>query len=294
VDLVLADGRVVRASADEYPDLFWAVRGGGGNFGIAGSFEFRLHEVGPTVIGGLMAWPFDRAREILRFYRDFTTGALPDDIFMVAGLLTAPDGVSRLVAIGAMHCGERAAAEADVAPIKALGSPVMDAFGPIAYTALNGMLDGAFPKGALNYWKSHFVDHLTDAAIDMLIDRFAMAVSPMDQVFLEHFHGAPTRVPVENTAYAMRGTGYNTLVLAQWTDSAVSERCIGWAREGYADLTRFAGPRRYLNYLADDDMADASLTSVYGENLPRLRAIKRQYDPGNFFRMNLNIPPGVI
>lgn len=290
VDLVLADGRVVRASADAHPDLFWAVRGGGGNFGIAGAFAFRLHEVGPLVVGGLIAWPFDRARDVLRFCRDMTQ-SLPDEMFLVGGLITAPDGATKLAAIGAAHCGARADGEAAMAAIRAFGAPAMDALGPIPYTALNGMLDPAFPRGALNYWKSHFLPELTDAAIDVLVDRFDQCASPMDQIFLEHFHGAPTRVPLADTAFAMRSEGFNTLLLSQWTDPARSEACIQWTRDSYAALQRFGGSRRYLNYLADDDMGEAGLASAYGPNLPRLRAIKRRYDPDNVFRLNLNIPP---
>ena len=290
VDLVMADGRLARASARENPDLFWAVRGGGGNFGVAGTFEFQLHQVGPSLIGGIVAWPFDRARDVLRFYRDFTT-TVSDDAMAFAAMLTAPDGATKLVGIAAGHFGPTATAEAELAPIKAFGAPVLDTLGPVPYVVLNTMLDASFPKGALNYWKSHFVESLTDAAIDTLIAQFAACPTPMGQLMLEHFHGAATRVPVGDTAYALRQEGYNTLIVSEWLDPAQNDACKRWAREAYDAIRPLGGPRRYGNYLDDDDSVEASLAAVYGANLPRLREIKKKYDPENFFRLNLNIPP---
>jgi FAD/FMN-containing dehydrogenase len=291
VDLVLADGTLARASATEHPDLFWAVRGGGGNFGVAGSFEFQLAPVGPTVTGGIVAWPFARARDVLRFYRKVTRD-VSDDMMVFAAMLTAPDGVTKLVAIAIGHMGASAEAEAAVAPVKKFGSPVLDTVGAISYSALNSMLDASFPKGALNYWKSHFVDTLTDDAIETLIESFAECPTPMGQLMLEHFHGAATRVPVDATAYALRSEGYNAAIITEWLDPALTERCIGWARRAYEALLPLAGRQRYINYLDEDDTtAGGSLAAVYGPNLPRLREIKKRYDPDNFFRMNLNIPP---
>ena len=290
VDLVMADGRLARASARENPDLFWAVRGGGGNFGVAGTFEFQLHQVGPSLIGGIVAWPFDRARDVLRFYRDFTM-TVSDDAMAFAAMLTAPDGATKLVGIAAGHFGPTATAEAELAPIKAFGAPVLDTLGPVPYVVLNTMLDASFPKGALNYWKSHFVESLTDAAIDTLIAQFAACPTPMGQLMLEHFHGAATRVPVGDTAYALRQEGYNTLIVSEWLDPAQNDACKRWAREAYDAIRPLGGPRRYVNYLDDDDSVEATLAAVYGANLPRLREIKKKYDPENFFRLNLNIPP---
>jgi FAD/FMN-containing dehydrogenase len=290
VDLVLADGSQVRASNDEHPDLFWAVRGGGGNFGVAGAFEFQLHEVGPMLLGGIVAWPFDRAREVLHFYREFTT-SVSDDEMVFAAMLTAPDGVTKLAAIAAGHFGPTETAEAAMAPIKAFGAPVLDTLQPISYVALNGMLDAAFPKGALNYWKSHFVDTLTDDAIDTLIEQFSKCPTPMGQLMLEHFHGAATRVPVSDTAYALRSEGYNTAIISEWLDPAHNDACTSWAREAYKALQPFVGERRYVNYLDDDDIIGSPLAAVYGPNLPRLREVKKKYDPENLFHLNLNIPP---
>ncbi len=290
IDMVLADGRVVRTSAEQDPDLFWATRGGGGNFGVATHFTFRLHPVGPMVTGGLVAWPFERAKDVLRFFRDFTA-TLPDEMFAVAALLTGPDGATKLVAVAAGHCGPAAAGAAAVKPVKDFGSPALDQMGPIPYEALNGMLDAAFPKGARNYWKSHFLDSLADQAIDTMVERFAACPTPMGQILFEHFHGAGTRVPVSDTAFAMRGVGFNALVLGEWLDPAHDEPCIRWTRETFAALQPFVGERRYLNYLAADDPADRALAAAYGPNIERLRALKKRYDPGNVFHLNVNIPP---
>src|SRR5262249_5077135 len=157
VDLVLADGRAVAASNQENPDLFWAVRGGGGNFGVATSFEYRLHSVGPTITGGVIAYPIEQARDALRFFRDYTASS-PDQLAVVAALLHAPDGSrAKLAAMVACHCGSLNAGEAAMRPLKGFGSPVLDALGPMPYCQLNAMLDDGYPKGALNYWKSSFL-----------------------------------------------------------------------------------------------------------------------------------------
>ena len=290
VEIVLADGRVVRASSDENPDLFWAVRGGGGNFGVVTSFEFRLHPVGPMIMGGLVAHPVSQAKDVLRLYRDLTATA-SDDLMLFFALLTGPDGATKLAGIVAAHTGSHAQAEADLRPLKQFGTPVMDAIGPMPYSVLNSMLDPSFPRGARNYWKAHFMDQLTDEAIDAMIERFASCPSPMSAVMLEHFHGAAARVPVTDTAYALRKTGYNLVILSQWMDGADDGRGVTWARESYSALQQFTGPSRYLNYLDHDETADAALAAAYGANLDRLRKIKGKYDPNNVFRHNVNIKP---
>lgn len=292
VTMVLADGRIVRASETDHPDLFWAIRGGGGNFGVAASFEFNLHPVGPMVTGGLVAHPFPRAGDVARYFRDLTSAGLPDEVFMALALATAPDGSGhRIAGIAAVHCGSLEAGGAFVQPIKAFGPPVADMMGPMPYEAANTMLDASFQTGARNYWKSHFLPELADAAIDALVDLFARAPTPQCQVIIEHFHGAATRVPVEATAYALRDSGYNVLIVAQWSDPNDDDRSMAWARDGYARLAPFGGPRRYVNYLDTDDSGDRALAAVYGPNLARLRQVKKTYDPGNVFCHNVNIPP---
>ena len=290
VELVTADGRVLRASKDGEADLFWAVRGGGGNFGVATSFEYQLHPVGPTITGGLAAHPFDRARDVLRFFRDFTA-SLPDEFMVVAGLIHAPDGSgTKLAAMVTCHCGSLAAGETAVRPLKQFGSPVMDAIGPVPYCQLNGMLDAAYPKGALNYWKSSFLAQMSDDAIDTMIECFARCPTPMGQLLLEHFHGAVTRVGVSDTAFPHRAAGYNLVVLSEWMASADTDRCIAWARETYATMEPFVASARYVNYLGDDETGDAT-AAAYGPNYPRLQELKKKYDPSNFFHMNQNIRP---
>jgi FAD/FMN-containing dehydrogenase len=290
VQLVTADGRVVQASAQENPDLFWAVRGGGGNFGVAASLEFRLHPVGPMVTGGLVAHPVEKARDVLRFFRECAAAA-SDETMLVGALVPAPDGSgAKLAAIAACHCGTPAEGAAALAPIKAFGRPAMDAMGPIPYVALNGMLDGGFPKGALNYWKSNFVPALSDAALMVAIESFLGCPAPMGQILFEHFHGAATRVGVSETAYALRSTGFNALILSQWLEAKDTERSIAWARQTYSALEPFFGPTRYLNYLGDDEPGDP-VQQAYGANYERLRKLKRRYDPENVFHLNQNIRP---
>ena len=290
VELVTADGKVVRAAEDENPDLFWAVRGGGGNFGIATSLEFRLHPAGPMVTGGLAAHPFAKASDVLRFFRD-ATRSLPDDMSMVGALTHAPDGSGApIAALAAAHCGGPAEGEAAIKPIKAFGSPIMDALGPIPYSALNAMLDAGYPKGALNYWKSSFLSGLSDQAIDTMIACFAKCPTPMGALLLEHCHGAVCRTPATAAAYPHRAEGYNLLILAQWMDPAENARCIAWARESYEAMKSFMAKGRYVNYLGDDEATD-QVAAAYGSNYARLSEIKRKYDPGNVFHLNQNIRP---
>jgi FAD/FMN-containing dehydrogenase len=290
VELVTADGRVLHASQNENPDLFWALRGGGGNFGVAASFEYQLHPVGPTVTGGLVAHPFERARDVLRFYRDFTV-SLPDEITAFGGLVHAPDGSgTKLAAMIVCHCGSLAEGEAALRPLKQFGQPAMDAIGPMPYTDLNGMLDGGFPKGALNYWKSSFLAQLSDETIDAMIDAFGRCPTPMGALLLEHFHGAATRVKPTDTAFPHRTDGFNLLVLGQWMDPVNNETCIGWTRKSYAGLERFMAPARYVNYLGDDEAGDP-VAAAYGPNYRRLQELKKKYDPDNFFHLNQNIRP---
>jgi FAD/FMN-containing dehydrogenase len=288
-DLVMADGRVLRASADENADLFWAIRGGGGNFGIAASLEYDLHNVGPIITGGVVAHPLPRALDVLKFFRD-TCAHLPDEMMCLAGLQTAPDGSNaKLVAIVAAHCGSLDQGEAAVRPLKAFGPPVMDALGPIPYCALNNMLDPAFPKGALNYWKAQFLTDLSDEAIRTLVKSFEACPSPMSHIIIEHFHGAASRVPVANSACALRTTGFNVVILSQWTSTGDTERGVAWARDTFSALTPYLAPMRYLNYLENDAVDPAAV--AYGPNLQRLRALKTKFDPDNFFRQNVNILP---
>jgi FAD/FMN-containing dehydrogenase len=290
VEIITADAKVLRASKEENSDLFWAVRGGGGNFGIATSFEYQLHPVGPTVTGGLIAFPFDRARDVLRFFRD-RTASLPDEHTLFAGLIHAPDGSgAKLAVLVTCHCGPLDAGEKAVRSLKTIGPPAIDAVGPMPYSQLNSMLDAAYPKGALNYWKSSFLAELSDGAIDTMIESFARCPTPMGQMLIEHFHGAATRVGVGDTAFPHRAPGYNLIVIAQWMERANTDRCIAWARQSYEQMAPFFASGRYVNYLGDDETGDP-VTKAYGPNYRRLQQLKAKYDPDNFFHMNQNIRP---
>ncbi len=290
VELVTAQGEVLRASAEENPDLFWGLRGGGGNFGIAASLEYRLHAVGPMVTGGIAAHTFDQALDLLRFYRDATQD-LPDEMVAFAGLLFAPDGSgNRLAALVPGHCGAAEAGSRAMQPIKGFGSPVLDVIGPIPYSNLNQMLDAAFPKGALNYWKSNFLTELSDGLFETMIDCFERCPAPMGSLLLEHFHGAATRVGATDTAFPHRRPGYNVVIISQWTDPAANEACIAWGKETYAALSPYFAPGRYVNYLGDDEGFDA-VAAAYGPNYARLKELKAIYDPDNVFHMNQNVTP---
>ena len=287
-EMVMADGTVRRAAADENPDLFWAIRGGGGNFGIACSLEYAVHPVGPMIAGGLVAHPFSNARDVLRFFRD-TCATLPDEVMLVAGMLTAPDGSgNKLAALVAAHAGSLAQGEAALKPIKTFGPPVMDAMGPISYCQQNGLLDASLPKGALNYWKAHFVVDLSDDCIKTLIEQFEPCPSPMSQIVVEHFHGAASRVPVQDTACALRVIGFNVVIISQWMDPKDNDRCIAWCRSVYAALEPYLAKTRYVNYLGDDETGDPAAVA-YGANYARLRELKAKYDPENVFHVNVNI-----
>jgi FAD/FMN-containing dehydrogenase len=288
-DMVMADGQILRASAGENADLFWAIRGGGGNFGIAASLEYSLHQVGPMITGGVVAHPLPRAFDVLRFFRD-TCASLPDEAMLVAALQTAPDGSNaKLTGIVGAHCGSITDGQAAFRPLRAFGPPLVDTIGPMPYATLNGMLDPAFPKGALNYWKAQFLTDLSDEAIRTLIAAFEACPSPMSHIIIEHFHGAASRVPIAETACTMRVTGFNVVIASQWADRRETDRSVKWARDTFASLKPYLAPTRYVNYL-EEDAPDAAAVA-YGSNLPRLRAIKTKYDPRNFFRHNVNVLP---
>jgi FAD/FMN-containing dehydrogenase len=290
VQLVTADGRILTASEREHPDLFWGLRGGGGNFGVAASFDYRLHAVGPAITGGLVAHPYPRAQDLLRFYRDVSVAA-SDELTAFAGLMHAPYGSrAKMAAIVACHCGTLEQGEAAVGPIRAFGPPGMDTLGPMAYCEMNSMLDAAYPKGALNYWKSSFLTALSDEAIDAMTDCYARCPSPMSQLMLEHVHGAAVRVGMGDTAFPHRTAGYNLVVLGQWMDPADGGRCMAWVRETFAAMGPFMASGRYVNYLGAEEEGDPT-AAAYGSNYARLQQLKAKYDPDNFFHMNQNIRP---
>src|SRR3954452_11785925 len=289
VELVTADGEVLDVDAGSHPDLFWALKGGGGNFGVATSFTYRLYRVG-MVTGGLIAHPLEAAPELLRFYRD-AVADVADELTVFAGLVHAPDGSgAKLAVLVLCHAGEPDAAERELAPFMAFGSPLMTQVGPLPYPVMNTLLDAGYPKGALNYWLSSFTHGLPDALIDTAVERFAAVPSAMSAILLEHFHGAVTRVRPNETAIPHRDAGWNLLIPSVWTDPAGTDANIRWTRETFADLRPHLETRRWLNYLGDDQGLDA-IRAAYGPNYERLRDVKRRYDPDNVFHLNHNIAP---
>jgi FAD/FMN-containing dehydrogenase len=289
VELVTAEGDVLHVDAACHSDLFWALRGGGGNFGVATSFTYRLHPV-QTIVGGLIAHPIEAAPELLRFYRDEVADA-SDDLTVFAGLVHAPDGSgAKLAALVVFHTGDPAEAERDLAPFKTWGSPLMVEVGPMPYPVMNTILDAGYPAGSLNYWLSSFTRGLPDELIDIAAERFATVPSPMTAILLEHFHGAVTRVGVTETGVPHRDKGWNLLIPSVWTDSADTEANVAWSRETFAAMRPHFGSGRWLNYLGDDQAEDA-IRAAYGPNYDRLVEVKRRYDPDNVFHLNHNIAP---
>ena len=287
-EVVTAAGEVLTASDKDNADLFWALRGGGGNFGVVTSFEYRVHPVRHVVAGPLL-YPLDSAREALAFHREFTR-TVPDDLTVGAALIHSPDGSgSKVAALVPCHCGRPAVAEDDVAALRAHGHPLVDLVGPMPYPVVNTLLDPMFPKGALNYWKSGFLRELSDAAIDVLIDAFTRVTSPMTGIFLDHIHGAATRVGGAATAFPHRDEAFSVLILGQWCDRAQTDSTISWVRETYELLLPHLSDARYTNFLAADEAGGAR--QGYGSNYARLAAIKSTYDPDNVFHLNHNITP---
>jgi len=288
VELVTADGRVLEVDDDSHPDLMWALRGGGGNFGVAASLVLRLHPL-TMVTGGIIAHPIDAAGDMLRFVRDAVQGC-SDDLMVFAGLVHAPDGSGmKLAAMIVFHTGEPEQAERELAPFKEWGSPLMTHVDPMPYPVMNTLLDGGYPKGALNYWLSSFTSGLPDALIDSVVERFGSVPSPMSAILFEHFHGAVTRVAVTDTAVPHREEGFNLLLPSEWLDPADTEANIRWTKDTFAALSEHFSGARWLNYLGDDQ--DDAIRSAYGPNYDRLVEVKRRYDPDNVFHLNHNIVP---
>jgi FAD/FMN-containing dehydrogenase len=287
-EVVTADGEALTASGDEHPDLFWALRGGGGNFGVVTSFEYRAHPV-REVLAGPVVHPLGDARSALAFHREFIA-SVSDELTVGASLLHAPDGSgTKVAALVPCHCGEPGAAEAEVKAVRSFGTPVADLVAPMPYPAVNTLLDAAFPKGALNYWKSGFVADLSDDTIDVLVDAFERVPSTMTSIFLDHVHGAATRVAPDATAFPHRQNALSILLFGQWADPADTEATIAWLRDTFELLQPHLSDRRYTNFLAADDAG--VVRQGYGDNYERLVDVKRTYDPNNLFHLNHNIDP---
>ena len=286
-DVVLADGRLVRASADENADLFWAIRGGGGNFGVVTAFEYRLHAVGPTIAGGLIIHPYPAAREVLGFYGKFIKTA-PAPLTVGAALVTGPDG-NKACILACAYAGPVEEGLKAVRPLKEFGSPVMDMIGPIPYVGQQGLLEQAAPPGNRNYWKAEFISAVTDSFLDTWVDSFAAVASPLSFLLLFPIHGAAARVAPEATAFPLRG-GVHVGIYGAWKPGEADDPNVRWVRDTWQRIRPFASGGLYVNEINADDGQDRA-RQAFGGNYARLAVLKAKYDPTNVFRFNANIEP---
>jgi FAD/FMN-containing dehydrogenase len=286
-DVVTADGRSLTASETENPDLFWGLRGGGGNFGIVTSFAYRLHPVG-QVVAGAVVHPLSAAREAFARYRDFAASA-PDDVAALFVMSVLPDG-DWAVQLFVCHIGGVKAAARELAPVREFGRPIADLIEPMGYCDVQTAFDADFPAGAKHYWKSSNLDSLGDDVIDTILDFVERGTSLRPIVSLERFGGAVARVPADATAYGHRDAEYDVVIATQWTDDAEEARQIGWARSFWEAMRPHSTDSVYVNYLGEE--GDDRVRSAYGRaHHARLVELKRRYDPGNVFRSNQNISP---
>jgi FAD/FMN-containing dehydrogenase len=286
-EVVTADGRLMRTSEQENPDLFWALRGGGANFGVVTSFTFRLHPVGPTVQAGMVAHPVERAVEVLRFYREFVD-SVPDEVNTIAGFMTTPEGF-KVVAVAACHCGTVEDGQRALRPLQEFGPPILDQIGPVAYVDFQSGLDDVFPRGRRYYWKSTTMRDLTDDAIGQIVELFDTVPSPFTAILLQQLGNAANRVPSEATAFPHRGARWDGLLLTSWADPEQDDAQIQWTRQAWNAMRPFATGGIYVNGVADGDTEEVH--RAYGANYEKLAALKARYDPTNLFRINANIVP---
>ena len=289
-DVVTASGELVTASPAQNPELFWGIRGGGGNFGVVTSMEFQLHEVGPNLVAGPIFYPREAGKDLFRFARDRMANQ-PDELLVHLGVVTLEGGVEASAMIP-VYAGPLPDGETAVAPLKAYGEPIADAAGPMPYLALQGMFDPAYPKGRRNYWKSAFVDHLSDQIIDLLVDGYADTPSPNATLFLEQMGGAINRVGTTETAFPHRSATYNFMITSAWDAPDEDEKNVRWVRELWAKLEPHLNGGVYVNYLSEQQLEGGNrVRAAYGPNYDRLASLKRSYDPENRFRHNQNIIP---
>jgi FAD/FMN-containing dehydrogenase len=295
-DVVTANGEFVQASATGHPDLFWALRGGGGNFGVVSSFEFRLHPIGPMVLSGLIVHPFARARELLAGYRDVASKA-PDDLTVWVVLRQAPplpflppDVHGKEILVFAIcYVGDERDGNRALQPLRALGTPIADVIGMQPFTAWQTAFDPLLTPGAYNYWKSHnFVD-LSDSLLDVLVSEVARLPTPECEIFVGQLGGATARVAPDAMAYPHRNANFAMNVHTRWREPDDKQRSIDWARNLFAETAPYATGGVYVNFMPEDETDRVS--SAYGANYARLAALKSKYDPGNLFRLNQNVQP---
>ena len=297
-EVVTADGRILTASAAEHPDLFWALRGAGSNFGVVTSFEFEAHPVGPIVQLCAAFYPLEDGRKVLRGWRDFMATA-PEEISSLVVLWSVPDVDAfpaelrkRPVAIvAAVYAGPADEGARAVQPLRELATPLLDLSGQVPFTGVQTSFDPLFPKGRFYYWKSTYVHDFSDACIDAVLDGAAKRPHHMSDIPIWHLGGAMSRVAADATAYGRRDAPFLVTAEANWIDPADNDRHLQWARGLLASMKPFSRGGLYLNFPGFGEEKEAMLREAYGANYERLVALKTIYDPGNLFRMNLNIPP---
>jgi FAD/FMN-containing dehydrogenase len=295
-DVVTADGELLHASADSHPDLFWAIRGGGGNFGVVTRFEFALHPVGPLVYGGLVVLPFDQAKHALLQYRT-AVEQMPEELSVWPVVRLAPplpflppEAHGKPVIVFAMcYSGPVENGPSVVEVVRGFGTPVGEHLGPMPYAMWQQAFDPLLAPGARNYWKSHNLDKISDGLIDALLDAIGTLPSPQCEIFLGQIGAQTCRVPVDATAYSSRDTQYAMNVHGRWDDASDDERCIAWARAFFAAAAPFALGSVYVNFMTQEE--GGRVADAYGPNYERLIAVKQSYDPHNLFRHNQNIRP---
>ncbi len=295
-EVVLADGTIVRASEKESPDLFWAIRGGGGNFGVVTSFDFQLHPVGPEVLSGLVIHPLDAARDVLRFLRDFLP-TTPEEFVCWFVMRKAPPlpflpeewHGKEILALAMCHSGDLKEGERVAAPLRQFGKPIADVVAPHPYTAWQAILDPLLTPGLRNYWKSHDFAEVSDGLIDVLIAHARKIPDPNSEIAFAQLGGAVSRVPADATAYSHRDGRFVLNVHGRWEDPAKDAQCIGWARDLFKAAAPFATGAVYVNFMTQEE--GDRIRSAYGGNYARLGKLKERYDPGNLFRVNQNIRP---
>jgi FAD/FMN-containing dehydrogenase len=295
-DVVTADGALVQASAAENPDLFWAIRGGGGNFGVVTSFEFKLHPVGPDLTTGLIVHPFARARDLLAGYREVAAAA-SDELTVWVVLRKAPPlpflpaevHGKEILVFAVCYTGEPTNAEKALAPLRALGEPIADVIGVQPYAAWQTAFDPLLTPGAFNYWKSHNFTALSDGLLDTLVDYVGTLPTEECEIFIGQVGGASSRIGTDATAYPHRDTNFVMNVHTRWRERGDEQTAIKWAREFFAATAPHATGGVYVNFMPDDETE--RVPGAYGSNYARLTALKAKYDPGNLFRLNQNVQP---
>ena len=289
LDVVTADGHFRRASAEENPDLYWALRGGGGNFGVVTVIEYRLHEHGPMVFGGRIVHPIDNGVEVLRFYRDFSSD-LPDEAELFAAVRTLPE-VGPVVILLPGYNGDSQQGQRFFEPVLGFGTPIMSQVGPMLHVARQSYLDaGSAEHGLLRYWKSGYASALSDALIDIVVAAARDFSSPRTALTFFRVHGAAARVPATETAFGMRGNKWDFNILTQWQDPAETARHKDWTRAVWGRLDPLTSGTAYVNHMSGEETA-AVVRASYGPNYDRLAQVKAKYDPDNIFRLNANIRP---